>query len=421
MLRIPTEFRIGYKKIISYMFGIFSFVCCFDNAFLSYKIPFYSKGLFLLRLLTICAYAVYMIIKMHRPSKVTIMMLLMYMIIIFSTFLHGGDITSFGVIISSSLVIVLTLDIASRNESILDDVMNSWKIIICILIAIDIATEMLYPGGLYHDRLYSINWFLGYKTARMTYIIPLLFISIYQSYKKEQRFRKSIFVIMAVSIVDVAFSQASGATISLIAIFVLSIVILNLYRRKLRHVRRFLAFILDHRIFITTYIAITFIVVIVNYTLLMSKVADIIGKDMTFTGRTFIWKACMEQIISSPILGKGYWTALQYESITMKLGVYGGTNAHNAILTILMDGGMLALAVYLMIYLLSMRSTKERSQFDMLAVTIIYVTWILGVSSSAFVFSPYVFMMYWLFQYKKDRKFSIFELLNCLLFRKETL
>lgn len=419
MLKFRTIIRIRKKKLIAVIIGICAFFSCFDNPFLASIIPVYAKGLFLMRLAGILLLLLFLFINRKKPGTVTLLMSAMYTIMSLSTVLHGGDLISFWVLVSNSLVIVLSLDVVSDDEAALDCLLNAWKYLIILMLMIDLMTEILYPGGLYHDRLYSINWFLGYKTARMTYIVPLLFISIYQSYKKKQTFRKSIFLIMAISIVDVWLSQASGATVSLIVIVFLTILILNLYRKKLQFIRNLLLKIFDSRLFIGVYMAVTFIVVIVNYTPLMSKVADLIGKDMTFTGRTFIWKACMSEFVTSPIIGKGYWLATQYEQITIKYGVYGGTNAHNAIITILMDGGIIAIILYLMIYLIALRQPKERKQYELILIAIIYVTWILGLTSSAFVFSPYVFMMYWLFLYSQNRKMSLQSYLLTLINRKE--
>ncbi len=413
MLKIRTKICIKKYNLIAMLIAFISFFSCFDNVFLSNSIPFYSKGVFFLRILTIMGLIGYLALKQIMPSAVTVLMGAMYMVMTFSTLHHNGDLMSFFVVVSGSLVVVLSLDCVSKNKDALDTLLKIWKTLICIIIGIDIITEILYPNGLYQDRLYSLNWFLGYKTARMTYIVPLLFISVYQSYRK-QRFQKSIFLFIALSIIDVWLAQASGATVSLIVFCVLTIVILNLYRKKMKPLRQIFSKIFDHFFFITVYMIVTFIVVIVNYTPLMSKVADLIGKDLTFTGRTFIWKACMDQIITSPLIGKGYWISQQYEKITIPYGVYGGTNAHNAIISILMNGGVIALLLYLCIYLYSMSSMKKHSSNEMVMIAIVYITWILGVTSSAFTFSPYVFMMYWMFMNMKKQKVTLNDILRSM-------
>lgn len=95
---------------------------------------------------------------------------------------------------------------------------------------------------------------------------------------------------------------------------------------------------------------------------LMSPIAALTGKDMTFTGRTQIWAILAEHIRLRPLLGTGYaayWVAVptvgteSYEFVLRMATFYPGS-AHNGYLEIVNDlgwVGLLCLIAYIVTHL----------------------------------------------------------------------
>lgn len=73
---------------------------------------------------------------------------------------------------------------------------------------------------------------------------------------------------------------------------------------------------------------------------LVSGFVEFIGKDMTFSNRTVIWIRTIAEIIEKPIMGEGLYSREWGE-------VYiGSINAHNIILQLLLQGGVILLSLF---------------------------------------------------------------------------
>lgn len=72
-------------------------------------------------------------------------------------------------------------------------------------------------------------------------------------------------------------------------------------------------------------------------------VKDVLGKDMTFTGRTYMWDAAIRVINQSPIWGYGYPDREWYMA-NMTTRAIG---AHNYILNTMIYGGVILLIIYI--------------------------------------------------------------------------
>lgn len=87
-------------------------------------------------------------------------------------------------------------------------------------------------------------------------------------------------------------------------------------------------------------------------------VLNSIGKDITLTGRTYIWAAVIEKIQERPLLGYGYsgfWLGEDSESVDVLKNIdwKGAPNAHNGLLDLWIDLGFLGVSVFLLGFLMS--------------------------------------------------------------------
>lgn len=71
---------------------------------------------------------------------------------------------------------------------------------------------------------------------------------------------------------------------------------------------------------------------------LTEKFFILVGKDATFSGRTYIWTQTMISVLNSPLTGIG-WYSGEWAELAL-----GAVNTHNIILNILLQGGVLFLA-----------------------------------------------------------------------------
>lgn len=80
-------------------------------------------------------------------------------------------------------------------------------------------------------------------------------------------------------------------------------------------------------------------------------VKDVLGKDMTFTGRTIIWDSALRVIADSPIWGYGFVDSDWFRGHMTDLAI----GAHNYILNTMVYGGVILIAFYTLIVLKSLQ------------------------------------------------------------------
>lgn len=95
-----------------------------------------------------------------------------------------------------------------------------------------------------------------------------------------------------------------------------------------------------------------------NNELMVWFIEDVLGKDITFTYRTYMWDSALETIIQSPLIGHGYPSKDWYLANMSSFAI----GPHNIILAILIYGGLVALLLYLFFLIRSsalLRATQD--------------------------------------------------------------
>ena len=94
---------------------------------------------------------------------------------------------------------------------------------------------------------------------------------------------------------------------------------------------------------------------------------DVLGKDATLTGRTYLWSRAGEYIAEKPLVGHGYgafWRqgSVEPEGLWQMYGITtrSGFNFHNQFIEALMDVGYVGLVVFVGMLLLTMATLATR-------------------------------------------------------------
>jgi exopolysaccharide production protein ExoQ len=144
---------------------------------------------------------------------------------------------------------------------------------------------------------------------------------------------------LSLSVFMLAISQSSSAIITLLIIFVVFLVI--------RIVR------LPYILMVPTILCLVIVGVCANFWLASNTTSLLgsIGKDATLTGRTDLWPAVLDKIWQRPWFGYGYsgfWGNWESESeYVWRVTSWDPPNAHNGMLDIWLDLGLLGLSIYL--------------------------------------------------------------------------
>jgi O-antigen ligase len=143
------------------------------------------------------------------------------------------------------------------------------------------------------------------------------------------------------------------------------------------------------------------VVVAVVITVLLPWLVNLYGKDLTFTNRTDIWSASVTAIDDSPWIGYGWngvWIEPNVEptaGLNREIGFEAG-HAHNAVLEMLLEGGVIGLGLYLVFFgsvgLAAWRALRTHPDIARWALLILACQVVVGVSEVT-LFHGWIFML----------------------------
>ena len=204
----------------------------------------------------------------------------------------------------------------------------------------------------------KIIFLLGAKNMPILYIFPCLVLLMINTLNnniiKKARFYYLFLIICLISIL-VTHSATSTVAISLLVLYAI------FYNNKL--VNKILDKISIKMVFSIMILFFILIVIFGIQKYFSSFIVGILGKDLTFTGRTQIWEKAISLIKERPLLGFGwnYDLTNMYNTIFWQK-YFDATNAHNFILNIGYKSGIIASISYLVyLYRCSNVLNKHRS------------------------------------------------------------
>lgn len=385
-------------------------ISCCDIAYINYLNSKISVCLLIIRLILIAFLMIKKIIKKERKksSKIFLTINLLFLLFSVNSILRNANIFFYLIkILSKPYLIILFIDCNFNNDNKLNSILETWKKYLSLICIIDLITIICFPNGMYKDSNYSINWFLGYKTARMVYSWALLLLVAYFEFnnsKNNNKIKKSSILIFFICIFSAFKSQATAASTALL-IYGILIYCTNLNKNN----NNLYYFLKPKKLLIYCGIIYYLVMSIESNPYIQNFITTVFNKSTTLSNRTDIWDNCFSFYMQSPIFGKGIFTTSEYIIITK---YFLGTNAHNLILTILISGGIVGLIIYIYMFIICMyRKSKKYTKKELSMVYAITVFLFVGLTSSALVLSPFAFLPFILLEYEK-RKGEVNEKIN---------
>ena len=215
-----------------------------------------------------------------------------------------------------------------------------------LLVINTLSAIICYPRGLFYYDQFAPAFLMGAdNTSTRTYILSL-----------------------AICFIDTAFRNA-GARKRIINLYTMGLLnfIVYVFLRDIGNgkmcaivfVLAYIAFQVFHvsmpkqpmkKIVLGNYILFLIMVVFNRLDIFSFIIVNILHRDLTLTTRTTIWKITVDKIASKPVLGNGYMSGEQFESMLPSII---GINAHNTILMVAFIGGFALSAVFILILLSS--------------------------------------------------------------------
>ncbi len=321
-----------------------------------------------------------------RFSNITLLILAFWGVMLLSSSL--SDISDFEhalYTLTPSLSITLMAEYYMRKNK--EHYLYALTILLVLLMVIDIYTELKYPNGLYDSGMYSINWFLGYKTARVraATLPAIAAIASLTMFKKEVLGLK-FYIVSGLAITSTVLSQNIGGSVAVITYCIL---LLLIYSQRER-VRKLLYKLFNLKfLFLVLSIFTLFITFVQNVSAFERIITVYLGKTLTLGNRFRIWDVSFELFKANPVLGKGY---VYSDTMSYLVGFIEATQPHSLLLGILLYTGIIGCAIFirLVVKTLSNVNTRNLASTTFVWGLFLIINIFLGITSMM-LFSQFLF------------------------------
>lgn len=274
-------------------------------------------------------------------------------IILLSSFLNQG--------FSSG---ILTVTVAAVLLFMLLQSSYYYEIVSAICVIVVLSVIINFPIMIPKLSDMNAEFFIGGKNALGMFLIPGAFLLLVNSLNSTFKISKKTVLAIVLCLISVFIgSSGTGMVVAFLAV-VLMVLATKFKPKKLVYNTVILTFYALFILFSEEFFA-------TQYWL---DFTDFLGKDSTLTSRTTIWTIAKEIISENWLFGSGRGTEISYVN-TWGEGqlIY---EAHNFILEILMEGGVVAFIIYSILFVktvknLDMNDIKNRIIFIALCILLI--------------------------------------------------
>lgn len=336
--------RTGDKLLLSkYVF----FFIMLIPAFLTYRADLGAlyDGWHMLQLfIALCAFIIYVVV--YRFDNITVNCVLSYYIIAMISTIHSGysintikwDIAAdVGIAVGAYLLI-------RRNRGMF---LNAVSTILFCYLMINTMTMILFPGGIASGRIGQIVWLLGGKNNILPWILIGGGCLSLDSIEQYGIITKKTYLKIALCSVQAFLCDSSTAVTIVCVLWLLYMIDRVLHNPKLME-----TILSGRKIIILVAIGFTAIVFFTTKSDLLQSISAWFGKDITFNGRTAIWRIALQYITDHPLIGAG--PVLTFD---MGWGV-NMTHAHCLYLNIFAHYGVFALILVITMVWSALKRTK---------------------------------------------------------------
>lgn len=328
------------------------------------------------------------ILRTKRISKIIVSIFLFCLVCIVSTFFNStNNLKSVIFDMLKLFSLSLLFDYGMRNSS--KKILSSLYSIFSIYIIINLVTMIIFLHGMWISPVthYWQNWFLGYDNNHIVIFLPTLIVKYLYDKNYKNKLSFSFYFILFLVNISVIYTWSATSVIAII-LFDLFLIFNKFLSKLFNNFKKYVIY------YLTIFMS---IVVLKIQNVFSFIIVDILKKDLTFSGRLFIWEYIKKYIMKKPILGYG----IQNSSIRYNItSFWQSYHAHNFILEILYRGGIVLLCSFIYIMFLVGKSLKEsKSKYKSF---IIYTIFIYSILLLTEFFEPITFMYLLIIFYNID-------------------
>ena len=302
--------------------------------------------------------------KKRLPSVLTVLFGLLELYLVAVTAARGGDTRT----AIAAAVRVTTLILIFQNEyESFGNLLSALNLHVELYTFVNLILIIIYPNGIYNydNTVYGSTdiWYLGNTNAFIMWLLPALVVSWMHAKQSGELYRALI-----VSMVAVFTELYRGSATGLVGLAMFLALVGWPYIKQ---------YLTPVRCIVGAVSGFVLIVLCRVTEFLRPIIVDVLGKDMTFNNRMFIWDNAIEVIRQNPIFGYGYMD--NQKAITYlgraKGSLWGGaTHCHCNYLQIMFQGGLIAAALLFLIYFFTVRANTMFWKSAMVQVALFGLT-----------------------------------------------
>ena len=309
--------------------------------------------------------------KVRHVTCLALLICLSQIYLVTVTWVQNGEI--YACMRNSFVIICITLfyDFAVKMDKI--SFLKSQFFSLSLVIVINFITILMYPDGMEKSALSGNSkvWFLGFYNSYTMYFIPaLLFGYLLRLYMD----RKIMIYLVTAVIYISAFQIWAGGTI--LSLSIMGIVYLILKRDNI---------ILNYYSYWIVQIAFYVVVIVMKvYKYFIWLIEGILGKLMSLLGRMYVWD------ITRHMIRQHIWFGYGIKSDAVRIQEYGiaawARYAHNLLLEILYQGGLVYLSLFVIIIILAGKNLHNVHRKEIAGmISIAFLGWTIQSFSDAYL------------------------------------
>lgn len=217
--------------------------------------------------------------------------------------------------------------------------------ILSCLVIINFISILMNPVN-YYNNLTRVH-FLGFDNDNVPVLLLAVYFNIFNIMLNKKG--KLVYLSIIIAIISSILVWSANGIIGISMVMLYLLIIRKIWKKGSK--------VLNLKIYYS--IALLFFVLVVLLRVqdhLSFLIQDILNRDLTFTGRTYIWDYAIESISNNKIFGIGIY------DFALRLSRTGVYHAHCTLLNITFEAGILGLISYFSIWILSVvKSEKYKS------------------------------------------------------------
>lgn len=288
------------------------------------------------------AIVISMYIKNNKVSKFVLTLLFFQFTLLLSTLINSGDIVRWAMYTGMHLSIAMIIELSFKNNSNTLFLKVLYRLL-SVIIVINFILLIMYPNGIYLVAGERGNFIDMDNLLAPTIISGVVFTMMY-SYIVYNKLKKIPLLIIVISVLTIIYVWPATAVVALF--FGLTLTFITIFMKKGTS-------LLNIRTYIISYVVFFITIIFYNRQGKLSFVIEnVLGKSITFSGRTIIWENyfhVMKQSFKSMFLGLG----VQSSNVLYNPTFGKNTHMHNEFFNVQIEGGILAVVFFIILIIMA--------------------------------------------------------------------